>query len=411
MKKIMSMSLTVKVLIGFVVGIALGLIFGESITVISFIGDIFLALLKMCIVPLVFFSIITGISSIADPKKLKRIGIKTLCFYIITTVCCAIVGMIVANVLTPGSGFVIESADTAGYEATAVPSVTETLVSMFPTNIVTSLSDTSLIQIIIFCAFVGIAITLVGEKADPVRKLCASASEVMFKIVSLVMEFSPIGTCALIACTFGEYGLDILLSVFQVLVAHYLAMAIVLFLVYGLLLYIIAKVNIFKFLKEISEVLIVTVSTCSSAATLPISIDTAVKKLKIKRELAEFSLPLGSTINLDGGVIYYCMCFMFVSQVYQVDVSLTQMIFIVFTATFLAVGAPGMPGGGIMMVMILLSTMGLPLDLMGIISGTNRLFDMGNTALNCTGDLVCTRCIAESEHMMIEDSAEVEVAV
>lgn len=404
LKKWRDLSLGVKVLVGFIVGIILGLVFKEDILFVEVVGDIFINLLKMCIAPLVFFSIITGVSSFTDISTLKRIGSKTVVFYLTTTVISATIGVLLAKILKPGSGFEIVITDTEEYVANEMPTISETILGMIPTNPIESLANTNLIQTIVFCVFVGVALTLIGEKGKPVKEFCASASEMMFTVVGMIMKLAPYGTCALIASTLGTYGLDILIPVVQVLLAHYLAMAIVLFGVYGMMLAVFAKVNIFKFIKACSKVMLVSFSTASSAATLPISIDTAVNEMKVKSDLAEFTLPLGSTINLNGGVIYYCMMFMFVSQVYNIEMSMGQMIFIIATATFLAIGNAGVPGSGIMMVMILLTTMGLPLDLMGIIAGTNRFFDMGNTVVNCVGDLACTVSIAKSEDMMEKDS-------
>jgi len=398
MKTTGKMQLGTKIFIGFGLGIILGLIFKEQIVVIKPLGDLFLRLIKMIVVPLVLFSIVSGVASMGDIKKLKRVGGITLLYYLVTTAIAGAIGLFIARMLSPGAGFVLDSIEKGAVKAKAAPTLAETLLNMVPTNPIQSLADGNLMQVIIFAVFFGIAITIIGEKARPVKEFFDGAAELMYKITAMVMEYAPIGVTALIAVSIGEYGLKIFGPMSKLILADYLGLTLVVCIMYVFMLKFIAKVPLGHFFKNIMKVWAVTASTTSSSGTLPVTIRVTEEDFNVKPELAGFTLPLGATMNMNGAAVYFAMVTVFVAQIYGIELSLTQQIQTIVLATMIAVGAPGIPGGGIVMTIMLLNTMGLPIDIMGLIAGMYRILDMGHTTLNVTGDVVSTLCIARSEN-------------
>ena len=391
------MQLSTKVFIGFGLGIVLGLIFKEDILVIKPFGDLFLRLIKMIVVPLVFFSVTGGIENMGDINKLRRVGGKTLLYYLGTTAISGLIGVTVANLMNPGSGFAIDLIKQGSVQAKVAPKLSETLLSMVPTNPAQALVEGNLIQIILFAVFLGIAITIIGEKGKVLKNVCDSAAEAMYKITAMVMEYSPIGVTALIAVAVGEYGLKIVGPLSSLILADYVGMLLITVVMYGVMLKFIAKVKLGYFFKNILKIWAVTASTTSSSGTLPVTIRVTEEDFKIKPELAGFTLPLGATMNMNGAAVYFAIATVFVSQIYGVHLTLVQQVMTVLLSTLIAVGAPGIPGGGIVMTIMLLGTMGLPIEIMGLIAGIYRILDIGHTTVNVTGDVVSTLCIAETE--------------
>lgn len=392
-----NMKLSTKVFIGFALGIILGIIFKEKALIIKPIGTVFLRLIKMIVVPLVFFSIIGGVSSMGDIKKLQRVGGKTLLYYIVTTAISGGIGLLVATIIKPGMGFTLDMINTGSVEAQAAPSFMDTLINMIPLNPFKSLVDGNLMQIIIFAIFVGIGITILGEKGKPVKDVCDSMAEIMYKVTGIVMEFSPFGVTALIAASVGEYGLKIFGPLGKLILADYIGMITIIAIMYIFMLKFIAKVPLGHFFKNISKIWAVTASTTSSSGTLPVTISTVEKEFGVKSELAGFTLPLGATMNMNGAAVYFGVAVVFVAQIYGVEMSIAQQFMTIVLATMISVGAPGIPGGGIVLTIMLLNTMGLPIDIVGLIAGIYRILDMGHTSLNVTGDVVSTLCIARTE--------------
>ncbi|WP_432409608.1 dicarboxylate/amino acid:cation symporter [Wukongibacter sp. M2B1] len=393
------MQLSTKVFIGFALGILLGLIFKEKILVLKPLGDLFLRLIKMIVVPLVFFSIISGITSMGDIQKLRKVGTKTLIYYIITTGIAGIIGIIVARALKPGAGFVLDQVTQGSVEMKAVPKLSEVILNMVPINPFASLVKGDLMQVIIFSIFLGVGITLAGKKAEKFKDIFDAGSQAMYKVTNIVMEFSPIGVTALIASSVGEYGLKIFGPLGKFILADYVAMLAVLFILYSLMLKFIAKISVKDFYRIMPKIWAVTASTTSSSGTLPITIKVSEEDFNVKEELASFTLPLGATMNMNGAVGYLAVATIFVAQIYGIEITISQQAMLILMTTLIAVGAPGIPGGGIVLTVMLLGTMGLPADIMGLIAGIYRIIDMGHTSLNVTGDVVSTLCIARSENM------------
>lgn len=397
------LSLSAKVFIGFGLGIILGIIFKEKILILKPIGDIFLRMIKMIVVPLIFFSITGGVCSIGDMQKLKRIGGKTLAYFLITTALAGTISLTLSNIIKPGKGLTIENIVSTGqvYEAKATPTIGQTIIDMFPDNIFTAFVSTNLMQIIVFSLFIGIAIILMGEKGDKVRQAFENGTEVMYKVTAIVMETSPIGVAALMAVSIGQYGMKIFGPLAIFIVTVYLSLISVV-VMYAFMLKIIAKLPVGHFFRKIPELWLVTSSTTSSSGSLPVTINVAKNKLGVSESLGSFVLPLGATMNMNGGVCFYAASVLFVSQIYGIDLSVTEQIMIVLLATLVSVGAPGIPGGAIIMSTMLLTTMGLPLDVVGMIAGIFRIIDMGTTTMNVTGDVVTAICIGRGENMVDE---------
>ncbi len=401
MKKL---GLTTKILIGFILGILLGIVFKEQVLIIKPIGDIFLTLVKMIVVPLVFFSITSGVASIGDIKRLTKIGSKTILYFIVTTAVAGVVGCIISNVLQPGAGVDLSGIVAGGsVKAKQMPTLGATILGMFPSNPIASMAKGSLMQIIIFSLFLGVSFTMLGEKGKRIIGVFDDMAKAMYKMTSIVMEFSPYGVAALMAASIGRYGLSIFSPLGKFIGSIWIADILVAVLMYGIMLKFIGKIPLSGVIKRISNVWMMTLSTTSSSGTLPVTIGTAEKKFGVSEKLAEFILPLGATMNMNGGGVYYSVAVLFVAQIYGVQIDFTQQLLLIALATVISVGSPGIPGSGIVMTIMLLGTMGLPLDIMGVVAGMYRLIDMANTTMNVTGDVVTSVCIARGENE-IDDS-------
>ncbi len=395
------MNLSAKIFIGFGIGIVLGLIFEDKVLILKPIGDLFLRLIKMLVAPLILCSITAGVCSIGDINRLKRIGTKTLLYFIITTMAAAAISMLIANAIRPGSGFDLNMIAAGGktYQAAPVPSLSQTIVGMFPDNIFSALADGTLIQIIAFALFMGVAIILLGERGERLRHAFEDGAEMMYKITAVVMAFSPYGVAALMACAVGSYGLKIFGPLAAFIGTVYIALLSVCAM-YAVMLVMIAKVPLKQFFPKIAELWLVTASTTSSSGSLPVTISVSRDKLGVSGNLAGFVLPLGATMNMNGGACFYAATVIFVSHLYGMPLEIGQQFFVITLTALISVGCPGVPGGAIIMSTMLLTTMGLPLEVVGMIAGIFRLIDMGTTMLNCTGDVVTSLCIGRGENMI-----------
>lgn len=394
------LSLTVKIAIGFALGIVLGLIFGEKITVISVIGNIFMKLLKMLVMPLVLLSLISGISSITDMRKLRNIGTKTIVMFVVNTLVASFVGIFLAKVFKPGLGVVIDSSSANAYEATALPSWADTLLSLFPDNVFNSLSSGNMIQVIVFALFFAVAITALGKKAESVRKAINDLAEVMYKVTNYVLALSPIGVCALIACSVGQYGLGVFSALGKLIIVDYVIQIIFCIVVYFALIKFVAKINVGYFIRKILPVWAMTISTTSSAGTLPVTLKVAQDDLGINEEVSNFVCPLGATVNMSGGAIWDAVVVIFAAQIYGIDLSFAQIFLVVITACLICMGSPGIPGGGVVSAVMLIGMLGIPIEVCGMIAAVYRLLDMAHTTMNVTGDIVVAAVVAKSENLL-----------
>ena len=411
MKEKKKLSLATKTFIGFGLGIVIGLVFGEKATIVKPLGTIFLNMIKMIVVPMVFFSITAGVASLGDLKKLRNIGVKVVGLYALTSALCVGLGLIMANIINPGKGFDLTAlSQSTDYEAQAMPSIIDTLIDMFPSNIFTSFTNTNMLQIIVFSVFLGVALIMMGKEGERLLAGVQSCANAMYKITAIVMEFSPIGVCALLADSVGAYGLKIFGPLGKLILTVYASDVILVLLMYIPMVALLAKFPVKKWLQGIWKVWVVTASTTSSSGSLPITTSVTNDEFGVSSELSSFSLPLDATINMNGGCIYYAAAIVMTAQIYGMNLTPSALVNIIISTVLVAMGCPGVPGGAIIMTTILLTNMGLPLEIVGLIAGIFRLIDMANTTFNVTGDVVTTMVVARSEGMMhtLETGAETE---
>lgn len=401
MKEKKKLSLAAKTFIGFGLGIVLGVIFGEKASIVKPLGTIFLNMIKMIVVPMVFFSITAGVAALSDIKKLRNIGVKVVGLYAITSAISVCIGLIMANVTNPGLGFDMSAlASDSVYEAKEMPSVLDTIINAFPSNVFVSFTQGDMLPIIVFAIFVGVALIMMGERGQKMAEGVQNLADVMYQITAIVMEFSPIGVCALLADSVGSYGLKVFGPLGKLILTVYASDVILVFLMYVPMVALLARFPVGKWFKSIVKVWVVTASTTSSAGTLPVSTQVTNEDFGVSPELSSFSLPLGATINMNGGCIYYAAAIVMTAQIYGMNLTPGALVNIIISTVLVAMGCPGVPGGAIIMTTILLTNMGLPLEIVGLIAGIFRLIDMANTTFNVTGDIVTTMVVARSEGMM-----------
>ena len=401
MKEKKKLSLAAKTFIGFGLGIVIGLVFGEKATIVKPLGTVFLNMIKMIVVPMVFFSITAGVASLGDLKKLRNIGVKVVGLYALTSALCVGLGLIMANIINPGKGFDLTAlSQSTDYEAQAMPSIIDTLIDMFPSNIFTSFTNTNMLQIIVFSVFLGVALIMMGKEGERLLAGVQSCANAMYKITAIVMEFSPIGVGALLADSVGAYGLKIFGPLGKLILTVYASDVILVVLMYIPMVALLARFPVKKWLQGIWKVWVVTASTTSSSGSLPITTSVTNDEFGVSSELSSFSLPLGATINMNGGCIYYAAAIVMTAQIYGMNLTPSALVNIIIFTVLVAMGCPGVPGGAIIMTTILLTNMGLPLEIVGLIAGIFRLIDMANTTFNVTGDVVTTMVVARSEGMM-----------
>lgn len=405
--------LSVKILIGLIIGIILGLLcindgpldklFFANSNLNSFtllkeyikpVGDIFLNLLKFVVVPIVLLSLISGIISLSDIKKIWSIGIKTIVFYLFTTFLALVIGTIIAMLFK--NHFIVLDVSAATYEAKEAKNFIQVVADMFPTNIVAPLLNASMLQVIVISLFIGFAIIIAGEKAKPFADLVESANAVFIEVMDMIIHFSPIGVTCLIAPVIADNGPKVLGSLALIIGIAYLGYIIHMVLTYSTLVSIFTDRRPIEFFKGISPAMIMAFSSASSVGTLPLNIE-CTKKLGGKKDIVSFVLPLGATINMDGTAIYQAVCTVFIASCYGINLTLPQILTVIVTATIASIGTAGVPGAGVVMLAMVLQTVGLPVDGIALVLGVDRIFDMGRTVVNITGDAACALCISNIE--------------
>ncbi len=392
----MSVPLWLQILIGMLLGIATGLGLGEQAVVLKPIGTLFVNTIKMLIVPLVFCSLIVGVTSMQDTAKMGRIGFKSFVFYLGTTSIAITLGLAVGHFMQPGAGLGMQ-ADSNLTAAKEVPSVMETLINIIPTNPIAALASGQILQVIVFAVALGIALVLIGDHGKPAIKVFESLAEAMYKLTDMIMKLAPYGVFGLMAWVAGEYGVEMLLPLIKVIIAVYIGCFIHVVGFYSVVLSVFAKLNPVQFFKGISNALAVAYTTSSSAGSLPASMKCASESLGINKKISSFVLPLGTTINMDGTALYQGVTALFVAQAFGIDLTWVDYITIILTATLASIGTAGVPGAGLVMLTLVLTTVGLPLEGVALIAGIDRILDMARTVVNVSGDLVATTVIAKSE--------------
>ncbi|WP_026585398.1 dicarboxylate/amino acid:cation symporter [Bacillus sp. J33] len=360
------------------------------------LGKIFLNLINMLVVPIVFFSITLGTAGLGDPKKLGRIGIKTIGFFLLTTSIAIIIGLALASVIQPGNAGEFDITNVQ-YESKEAPPVSDTLLNIIPTNPIKAFAEGNMLQIIAFSIFVGFALTMLGNKTKGILNLVEQGNDMMMYLVNLVMKFAPYGTFGLIVSAVGSQGLDAIKAMGLYMIVVVLALIIHAILTYGTSVAVFAKKSPIWFFKGFAPAMGVAFSTSSSNATLPISMSTAQKNLKVPESISSFVQPLGATINMDGTAIMQGVATIFIAQVFGVDLTFTQIITVVLTAVLASVGTAGVPGVGLIMLAMVLNSANLPVEGIALIIGIDRLLDMARTSVNITGDAACAVIVAETE--------------
>lgn len=399
------MSLTKKIILGMLLGILVGLSFNlllpisvfelASTYVLNPIGKVFINLIRMLVVPIVICSLILGTAGISNPKKLGRIGLKTIMFFLLTTSAALIISLGLAMLIKPGIGsFQLAG---ASFEAKEAPAFIDILINIIPTNPFKAMVDGNMLQIISFSVLIGFGLSRLGEKVDAVFKLVEQANEILMYLVQAVMKLAPYGAFALIAIAIGGQGITAIIAMGKYMFCVLFALFLHLMITYGISVSVFGKMNPVKFIKGFLPAIIVGFSTSSSSATLPVSMETVQKNFNIPKSISGFVQPLGATINMDGTAIMQGVATVFIAQVYGVDLVLQDLITVVLSATLASVGTAGVPGVGLIMLSMVLTSVGLPVEGIALILGVDRILDMTRTAVNITGDAACTVIIAKTE--------------
>ena len=400
--------LYVKIFIALFAGIAFGyvlnfmggveneIINGYVLPFFQFIGDLFIKLIKMIVVPLVFFCIIDAALSLGDIKKLRSIGVKTIIWFLATGGISATIGLILANIIKPGRGLQLGTAETA-MEVKELPGSYQTLLDLIPSNPFQALTSGEMMQIIVFSLFLGFAIISIGKEAQQLCDIISLCSRTMFKVIDMILGIIPYGVFSLMTVALAKYGVAIFGPVLKFILTDYLACIIMSTVGYSIFLIVIGKVNPMKFWRKAFEPWMIAFSTCTSSAALPVSMEVAPKKMGVPRDIASFVLPLGCTAQMNGTCAYFGIVVLFAAQLYGVELSIQQQIMLVVQATFLSVGCAATPQIGLVISLTLMTQMGLPLDAYALVAGIYRIIDQIHTSTNSVGDLVASVCISQME--------------
>ena len=403
-------NLLIRILIGLILGAAAGLIFGPKIDVVAPMGTAFVRLLKMIVMPVVVFTLVVGAASV-NPSRLGRIGVKALFLYLVTSGFAVAIGLLFANLFSPGESMKLVGMASAAGKAVTPPSLVDTLLNIIPTNPFGAITTGKMLPTIFFAIFFGIGLSHIRESSDERIKAAAETvfsffeggAEVMYKVVNWILEVAPLGVFALIAVVFGKQGAQAFGPLALVTLTVYIAFVCHIVIVYGGLLTLYG-INFFEFLSRARAAIVTSFVTRSSGGTLPVSMEVAEKNLGVSRGVYSFTLPLGATLNMDGAAIYQGVCAIFVSLAIGAPLALDMQLTVIATAVLISIGSAGVPGAGAIMLLMVLDSVGLKVEpgsavaaAYAMIFGIDALLDMGRTALNVTGDLAVTCAVAKSE--------------
>lgn len=365
------------------------------------VGQGFLRLMQMLVVPLVLCSLICGASAIGDTKTLGKVGVRTVVFYIITTALAVAVALTVARILNPGVGMDLNTLEVAETQiATTQTSMVDTLLDIIPKNPIESLATGNMLQIIVFAIIVGIILAKLGDKTQIVHNLFQQGNDIMMEMTMMVMSLAPIGVFCLIARTFSGMGFDAFQPLIKYMFAVMLALVIQCLGVYQILLKVFTGLNPIRFIKKFLPVMGFAFSTATSNATIPLSIDTLERKMGVSRRISSFTIPLGATINMDGTSIMQGVAVVFIAQAYGIALTPMDYMTVIATATLASIGTAGVPSVGLVTLSMVLTSVGLPIEGIGFIMGIDRILDMSRTAVNITGDAVCTTIVANQNQAL-----------
>lgn len=399
MKEKKKMSLAMQIFIALVLAIAAGLLLQKHAqfaeTYIKPFGTIFLNLLKFIVVPIVLFSIMCGIISMRDIKKVGAIGLKTVVYYMCTTAFAITIGLIGGNLFK--KMFPVIATTDLSYQVGEKTSLMDTIVNIFPSNFISPMAEANMLQVIVMALLIGFAIILVGEEKNTrIITACNDLNDVFMKCMEMILKLSPIGVFCLLCPVVAANGATIIGSLAMVLLAAYVCYIVHAVVVYSFAVKTIGGIRPLTFFKEMLPAIMFAFSSASSVGTLPINME-CTEKLGTSREIASFILPLGATINMDGTAIYQGVCAIFIASCYGIHLTLPQMLTIIFTATLASIGTAGVPGAGMVMLAMVLTSVGLPVDGIALVAGVDRIFDMGRTTVNITGDASCCVIVSNLE--------------
>lgn len=361
------------------------------------LGNGFIHLMQMLVVPLVFCSLVCGAMAIGDTKTLGTVGVKTIIFYLITTALAVCLALSVASLINPGLGMHETVSDTSAAVETTTINFADTLLNIIPKNIFNSLANGDMLPVIVFALFTGILLASMGNRVSTVANFFSQFNDIMMEMTTAVMKVAPVGVFCLIAKTFAGIGFDAFVPMLKYMGSVILALALQCFVVYQVLLFLFTRLNPFRFIRKFFPVMTFAFSTSTSNATIPLSIDTLFKKIGVSKRISSFTIPLGATINMDGTSIMQGVAVIFIAQAYGIDLTPSALATVVATATVASIGTAGVPSVGLVTLSMVLTSVGLPTEGIALIMGIDRILDMLRTAVNITGDAVCTTIIARQQ--------------
>ncbi len=383
-----------KVIIGMVLGILFGVYGKEYAQYLKPFGDVFLNMIKMVVVPLILFSILNGVISVSDASTFGRLGTRAFLMYMVTTAFAVTIGLTFANVFEPGVGLTIDLTNPIEHQKSE--DLKDLFIDIIPSNPIKAMADGKTLQIVVFAFFTGFALILIGDKGREVKNFISSCTHLVFKMIQLVIRLTPYGVFAIMSWVVADYGIEIMfhLGKFILVVVGALSVQYILF---GIMLFLFARINPLPFYKKMITTQALALATSSSKATLPTAISELRNKVGVSKESASFILPLGAAVNMDATAIYLGICAVFFAQIFGVNLDFNHYIILILTATIGSIGAAGFPGGSMVMMGMVLSSVGIPLEGIGVILGIDRILEMLRTMINITGDCTVTLIVDKME--------------
>ena len=391
------MGLAMQMLIGLVLGVIVGMFLDSQFatTYVKPFGDLFIRLIRMVVVPLVFATLVAGAAGISDVSKLGRVAIKTLVIFMVTSAIAVIFGLLIANIIDPGIGLTLS---TEGLKAAQVkaPSFVQTLLDIVPINPMEAFAKGSILQIIFFAIMFGFCLNFLGEKGKPVYHFFDIVGNLMIHMTQVVMRYAPIGVFALMAVVVSQHGLAVLLPLGKLILASFIATALLVILIYIPIVMFIIRIPVGQYFKGIFEPWLIAFTTCSSAAAMAANL-VASRRLGATNSIASFAVPLGNTINMNGTAVYMGVCAVFAAQIYNLPLTLGDQVIVVITGVLAAVGTAGVPGAGLIMSTLVFTQIGIPLEVIALIAGVDRILDMIRTSINVVGDSTTALMVSRME--------------
>ena len=412
MKERKKLGLSTKIFIALILGAIFGLFINFGLPsstlkdtvlingILYIVGNGFIRLMQMLVIPLVMCSLVCGTMSIGDTKTLGKVGIKTMLFYVATTALAVAIALAVGLAIQPGVGLNIKNIESSDVAISENISLTDTLLNIIPKNVFASMAEGDMLPIIVFSVFIGIMLAKLGKKASTVANFFSEFNDVMMEMTVAVMNAAPIGVFCMIAKTFATIGFDAFVPMLKYMFCVIFALAIQCFGIYQLMLFVFTRLNPFTFIKKFFPVMQFAFSTSTSNATIPLSIDTLKEKIGVSRKISSFTVPLGATINMDGTSIMQGVAVVFIAEAYGMELTPAMLGTVILTATLASIGTAGVPGVGLVTLAMVLTSVGLPTEGIALIMGIDRILDMLRTAVNVTGDAVCTTVVANQEGLL-----------